>query len=271
VQISCSSSATTLGGSVTGLTGTGLVVASNGQSLSIPLPSTGTSTTFTFPQALAYGTPYDVTVPTQPTNQYCSVGNGKGTMAGLNVSNVQLNCGPGSFALSGTANGLLGPLTLVVSSTGDTAALTVAKPGFSFATLIPVGTRYRVYSQFPALRAYACNAADGTMPPGGVSLVLSCFTQYAHTLTVSGLASGASLGLSMTFSYPTGSSPDQSDTMTQTFTASNGTLTYYLPVGASYSYGITAQPASGNCALSPSGTGNGSQTTNGSAVKFSCQ
>lgn len=271
VQISCSSSATTLGGSVSGLTGSGLVVASNGQTLAIPVPATGTSTTFIFPQALAYGTPYDVTVPTQPTNQYCSVGNGKGSMAGLNVSNVQLNCGPGSFALSGTANGLLGPLTLVVSSTGDTAALTVAKPGFSFATLIPVGTRYRVYSQFPALRAYACNAADGTLPPGGVSLVLSCFTQYAHTLTVSGLASGTSLGLSMTFSYPTGSSPDQSDTMTQTFTASNGTLTYYLPVGASYSYGITAQPASGSCAISPTGTGSGSQTTNGSAVKFSCQ
>jgi len=271
VQISCSSSATTLGGSVTGLTGSGLVVASNGQSLPISAPGTGTSTTFVFPQALAYGTPYDVTVPTQPTNQYCSVGNGKGTMAGVNVSNVQLNCGAGSFALSGTANGLLGPLTLVVSSTGDTAALTVAKPGFSFATLIPVGTRYRVYSQFPALRAYACNAADGTLPPGGVSLVLSCFTQYAHTLTISGLASGASLGLSMTFSYPAGSSPDQSDTMTQTFTASNGTLTYYLPVGASYSYGITAQPTSGSCALSPTGTGSGSQTTNGSAVKFSCQ
>lgn len=81
----------TLGGSVSGLTGTGLVLQDNGgSSLAVP----ANATTFAFPSPISPGQAYSVTVSTQPTSpsQYCTVTNGSGTMASAAVSNVAVNC-----------------------------------------------------------------------------------------------------------------------------------------------------------------------------------
>lgn len=266
VGVTCSSSASTLGGSVTGLTGTGLVLTSNGQTLSLSPPLSS----FTFPTALANGTPYNVTVQTQPTLQYCTVGNGSGTVGGKAITSVAISCGQNTFTLSGTAVGLTGALTLTSTTGTDTVAVSAAAPGFSFPTPVATGTAYRVYTPFPALLPYGCHAASGAMPPGGVSVRMACFDQYPHTLSTTGLASGESMNFTLTYSYPTGQSPDLTDTVTRTVTSRGGTLNYYLPVGATYSYTVSSQPATGSCALA-NNTGQGSQTTGGSRVQFVCQ
>lgn len=69
-----------VGGNVSGLSGTGLVLQNNsGNDLSI-----GTSGTFTFSASVAEGSPYAVTIKTQPSSpsQTCAVGNGSGTAPG---------------------------------------------------------------------------------------------------------------------------------------------------------------------------------------------
>jgi hypothetical protein len=79
-----------LGGTISGLTGTGLVLA-NGNDTYTATPGT---TSFFFPTKVGNGLSYGVTVLTQPTNptQTCTVQNGSGIMGASDVTNVQVNC-----------------------------------------------------------------------------------------------------------------------------------------------------------------------------------
>src|SRR6266571_3316425 len=83
VAVSCVTNTFTIGGTVSGLSGTGLVLRNNGgDSLAVSASS------FTFSTAIASGAAYSVTVLTQPTNpsQSCTVTNGSGTVASTNVT-----------------------------------------------------------------------------------------------------------------------------------------------------------------------------------------
>ena len=80
----------TVGGSVSGLTGSGLVLQNNGgNDLTI-----GADGGFTFATPLVDLNPYVVTVLTQPSSpsQTCSVNSGSGTLAGENVTDVAVTC-----------------------------------------------------------------------------------------------------------------------------------------------------------------------------------
>ncbi|MES2933013.1 MAG: hypothetical protein V4805_05940 [Pseudomonadota bacterium] len=77
-----------LGGSITGLSGTGLVLANGSDSVS---PKAG-DTTFTFPTKVGVAAAYGVTVFAQPAGQSCTVVNGAAFMGDIDVTNVQINC-----------------------------------------------------------------------------------------------------------------------------------------------------------------------------------
>jgi hypothetical protein len=81
----------TIGGSVTGLEGSGLVLQNNG---SDDLTITGNGA-FTFDTPLTPGISYNVTVATNPTNpaQTCSVINGSGQVPTEDVTDVTVSCG----------------------------------------------------------------------------------------------------------------------------------------------------------------------------------
>ena len=79
----------TIGGTVTGLVGTGLLLQNLGAD--DLTPGNGT---FTFAIPTPNGVPYAVTVATQPANpsQICTVTNGSGTVNNANITNVAVNC-----------------------------------------------------------------------------------------------------------------------------------------------------------------------------------
>jgi hypothetical protein len=79
-----------VGATVSGLNGTGLVLQNNGGG-DITVTANGT---VTFASAQASGTAYAVTVLAQPSGpaQTCTVANGAGTIAQANVSNVAVTC-----------------------------------------------------------------------------------------------------------------------------------------------------------------------------------
>lgn len=103
VFISCSQNSYTLGGTISGLKYDGLVLV-NGASGSVTLTKSATS--FTMPGALPVGTPYGISVLTQPSQtdattgavstQTCSVkqGTDSGIMGDANVTSVQVSCTP---------------------------------------------------------------------------------------------------------------------------------------------------------------------------------
>jgi FG-GAP repeat/Divergent InlB B-repeat domain len=79
-----------IGGTVSGLSGTGLVLQNNGGD-NLPVGANGN---FTFTTAVTDGSAYNVTVLTQPTGplQTCTVGNGAGTAATTSVGNITVTC-----------------------------------------------------------------------------------------------------------------------------------------------------------------------------------
>ena len=82
----------TIGGNVSGLIGSGLVLRLNGAN-DLPIPGNGS---FVFPQALDDLTAYEVTVGQQPNGptQLCSVTGGNGTLAGADITDVAVTCAP---------------------------------------------------------------------------------------------------------------------------------------------------------------------------------
>ena len=108
----------TVGGTVTGLTGSGLLLASGFGNL--PVSAAGT---FTFGTGVVSGTPYSVSVEAQPSSptQYCSVANASGVVAAANVTNVSVTCEPP-------------PLMISKNPSPPTATVGVVYPPFGFAS-----------------------------------------------------------------------------------------------------------------------------------------
>jgi YVTN family beta-propeller protein len=78
-----------VGGTVSGLTGTGLALQNNGGDT---LAVAAAATAFTFATELLDLATYAVTVSAQPTGQTCSVTNGSGTIAAADVADVDVAC-----------------------------------------------------------------------------------------------------------------------------------------------------------------------------------
>jgi len=107
IAVACVTNTFTVGGAVTGLNGGGLVLRNNaGNDLTRDADGA-----FTFTTAVAAGSPYAVTIATQPANQTCSLANESGVIAAANVSNVSVTCA--TFRITGVigpaGGSLVGP------------------------------------------------------------------------------------------------------------------------------------------------------------------
>ena len=107
VAVSCANKATyTVGGTVSGLSGTVVLQDNGGDNLSV-----AANGSFTFATALAGGRGLHRTVKTSPSGQICTVANGSGAIGSANVTNVAVTCAASSATGSddfNRANGSLG-------------------------------------------------------------------------------------------------------------------------------------------------------------------
>ncbi|HRG73686.1 MAG TPA: hypothetical protein PLX69_03935, partial [Leptospiraceae bacterium] len=95
----------TIGGTVTQLaSGKSFAIQNNGGD-DLTVSANGS---YTFKTSIADKTAYAVSILTQPTNQICVLANDSGTLAGANITNVDITCTKGEL-LSGT---VVNPLTL---------------------------------------------------------------------------------------------------------------------------------------------------------------
>jgi hypothetical protein len=138
----------TVGGSIMGLTGTGVLNAADvygvglqlndGPTLRVFLPS---PTTFTFPpdSALPDGASYTVKIVDQPFMQVCGpeVANGTGTINGANVTNVAITCADYSFA--GAVQGLTASGLILQLNDLDTLTVPSGSTTFRFPEGVDLG------------------------------------------------------------------------------------------------------------------------------------
>src|SRR6266568_8630617 len=156
----------TVGGSITGLSGTVVLQDNGGDNLTATADGT-----FTFATPLADGSGYSVTVSTQPSGQTCTVANGSGTIAGANVTNVGVSCSASSstatYTVGGSITGLSG--TVVLQDNGGANLSATADGTFTFATPLADGSGYSVtVSTQPS--GQTCTVANGSGPIAGANV-----------------------------------------------------------------------------------------------------
>jgi len=108
-----------LGGPVSGLGVTGLVLANAAKTYAVPAGATS----WAFPVYLLAGTSYNVTIQSQPAGTSCSLVNASGTMGSADVVNVGLSCASAPPAASGTVTTLAGGTSAGFLDATGTSAL----------------------------------------------------------------------------------------------------------------------------------------------------
>ena len=243
VTITCASSAHTVGGSVVGLVGSGLVLQNNGGD-NLALTANGA---FAFAAPIASGSAYLVTVKAQPAapSQTCTVTGGSGSVGSSNVTTVNVTCTTNTYNVAVTVSGLAGSGLVLRNNGADSIAVT-ANGTKTFATKMASGAMYNVSVQTqPTMPSQICTITSpmGTVGGADVTLVASCVTStYSIGGSVTGL-SGSGLVLQNNGGDALGVS-------------ANGAFTFAtkLVTGANYAVTVKTHPAGQSCKVT-SGSG----------------
>ena len=229
-----------VGGSVAGLTTTGLVLANGTDSASI---ASG-ATSFTFATALAAGASYAVTVQTQPANANCVVSGGSGTVAAAAVSSVSVTCHPVAFTVGGSIAGLASG-GLVLANGSDTVAPASGASIFTLPALVAGGAGYAVTVRTQPAGAM-CSVANGNGTVASASVTNVAVTCAPSAFPIGGVVAGlTSSGLTL------GNGSD-------VIAVASGVLAFAFPTpvasGGGYAVSVIAQPTGLHCSVA-GGTG----------------
>jgi hypothetical protein len=259
----------TVGGTVTGLTGTGLVLTDNTtDTLTITPGKSGAAVTFTFKTAVRGA--YDVEVKTQPSNpaQTCTATNNKGT-ATANVTTVTVACttNPVTATIGGTISGLATGASVILQDNGGDALTLTANGSFTFKTPVtgPTDAYAVTVNTQPTTPNQICTVANGsgTATANVTNVTVTCVLSYTIGGTVTGL-----VGTGLTLE-------NSSDSELLKISPANGnqafTFTQFVPTGTQYTISISAQPTSPvqTCVVTPS-TASGTATANVTSVVVTC-
>ena len=251
VQVTCSNNSYTLGGSISGLSVSGLKLKNGSEVLTV---SSG-SNAFTFSTTVAYGGGYSVTVDTQPTGYTCNLINSSGTMSSSNITSVQVSCGINTYNIGGTVSGLNGGLVLKLGST--TNNLVTGAISFNFLSAAAYGDAYSVsiFSQPLTSRCVLSNASGTVGTADVTNIQVTCTPTYSIGGSLSGYT-GTGLVLR-----------NSTELITVASNASQFVFANKVTSGSAYAVSVDTQPSNMNCSVS---TASGVATSNVTSVNISC-
>ena len=241
----------TIGGTISGLTGSGLRITLNGGSSKL-IASNATS--YTFSTALTSGTSYTVAIQIQPSGQFCSVTNGGPLNIGsTNVTNANISC-INTYVVSGTVTGHTSTVTLTNNGSNAQTVL-VGSSSFSFPAQ-NAGTSWNVVA---IATGQTCTVTTGNAAGSNISanktVAFICVPNRTVGGTLTGLGSGKTVVLNN----------NGADAKSITV---NGAFTFATAVasGSNYLVTVATQPAGQTC-LVVNGSGTiGSTNINNVAV-----
>ncbi len=254
--LTCAANSYTLGGSVSGLTGTGLVLANGTDELAVA----ANATTFTMGNAVAQGSSYAVTVMTQPSGQSCGVTNASGQMGGANVTDVQFTCAAPSFTLGGTISGL-NVSGLVLANGTDELTVAANATTFTMGNTLADGATYAVTVRTqPAGRTCTVASGAGSVTAANVgNVAVTCVINAVNSYTLGGTISGLT-GPGLVLA-------NGADELTVAANATTFTMNAAVADGASYEVTVMTQPPGHLCAVAD---GMGTMTGNVADVAVTC-
>jgi len=237
-----------VGGSVSGLSGSVVLQDNGGDNLTVTANGS-----FTFATQLASGAAYNVSVKTNPAGQTCTVANGSGTVASANITSVAVSCTTNpKYSVGGTVSGLSG--TAVLQDNGGDNLTVTANGSFTFATQLASGAAYKVTVKTNPT-GQTCTVSNGTGSIGSANITnvaVTCTTIPTYSVggTVSGLSGTVVL------------QDNGGDNLTVT---ANGSFTFatQLASGAAYKVTVKTNPTGQTCTVANgSGTIGSANITN---------
>jgi Kelch motif len=254
----------TIGGTVTGLTGAGLVLQDNGGN---NLTVSANATSFTFSTAVTSGGAYSVTVFAQPADESCTVtsGSGSGT-ATANVTSVSIACIQ-AYTIGGSVFGLSGTGLVLQDNGGDnlTVSASATNYAFTFDGSIPIGGVPYSITVLSNPSGQACTVANpiGTATANVANVDISCSNLSAVTYTISGTVTGLK-GPGLILQDNLGINDDDLLPVN-----GNGSFIFVDPVssGSAYSVTVLTQATGRNCAVA---NGSGIAVANVTNVSVVC-
>jgi hypothetical protein len=258
VTVTCTTNPTySVGGNVSGLSGTVVLRNNGGDNLSV-----SASGAFTFATRLASGAAYAVTVLTQPAGQTCVVTQGTGVIASADVTTVVVTCTnnpppPTTYSIGGSVSGLAASTTVVLQNNGGNNLSIGADGAFTFSNQLASGAAYSVtVLTQPAGQTCSVTNGAGTVANANVTNVTVNCVASTTTYTIGGTITGLTgAGLRIENGPTRSASPASGAT---TFTLSD-----VVQTGFEYDVGISQQPAGQTCVLIKShGIVNNANVTN---------
>lgn len=235
IAVTCTSRVFTLGGVLSGLVGSGLVLANGDERLSVP----ANAASFIFATPVTFATNYTVTIDTQPPGMTCSASSASGTVPASNVSDVSIVCSAHAYPISGTITGLT-RAGLVLANGSDTLPVALSATDFTLPTPVAFGASYAVtIDTQPSYMTCTPSNASGTMPAAAVTHVSVACSPYAYMLggTISGLTAD---GLVLA---------NGSDLLSVAANAAVFSMPTGLAAASGYNLTVVAQPAGMSCSV----------------------
>jgi hypothetical protein len=230
----------TIGGTVTNLVGTGLVLQNNGAN-NLSVDSSGN---FTFAGTVSSGSTYSVTVMAQPSGQSCTVTNGTGT-ATSNVTSVTVACTftSATYTVGGTVSGLTAGGLFLQNGSDQ---LGISQNGtFTFPTPVNSGSSYNV-TVLSQPNGQTCTVSSGsgtaTATVTNVSVTCAAVSNVTISIVVSGLTASTP-GLVV-----------EDNGINPLSVPSNGTYPLTVAEGTPYAITVQTQPTGATCTVT-NGTG----------------
>jgi 6-phosphogluconolactonase (cycloisomerase 2 family) len=234
VAVTCTTNTYTVGGSASGLIGSGLALQDNGGD-DLAVAANGS---FVFSAAVASGSAYAITIKTQPTApwQTCVVANAAGTVGSANVANVAVTCTTNTYMVGGSAGGLIGS-GLVLQDNGGNDLSVAANGSFVFSAAVASGAAYAVTIKTqPTSPSQTCVGANAAGMVGGANVANVAVTCTINTYTVGGSVGGL-IGSGLVL---------QDNGGNDLAVAANGSFVFSAAVasGSAYAVTIKTQPTS---------------------------
>jgi trimeric autotransporter adhesin len=173
-----------IGGEVSGLSGTGLLLRNNGSN-DLTITKNGK---FEFTEKHAADASYAVTVATQPLRptQTCTVTDGSGTIGSSDVTSIAIACSTDKYLVRGSVVGLApinGYQSLDLSNGADSVTVLSGSTTFTFPTALESGAAYAVaIIEHPAGQTCWLSNASGIIGSSDASVVVTCVANVTLTL-----------------------------------------------------------------------------------------
>ncbi len=251
-----------IGGSVSGLAAGNSVTLQNNAGDDLIVSDNGA---FAFASTLFDGSDYEVTVLSNPTgpNQSCSITNGSGTIAGVDITNVMMNCVTNTHTVGGTISGLASGNTVTLQNNNGDDLVSLSNGPFTFSAQDD-GSNYEVsvLSQ-PTTPNQICTVSSGVNTLAGADVTDVSVTCVIQQYSIGGFVTGLAPDNTLTL---------QNNGGDNALISSNGIFTFNNPLNDESTYSVTvlSDPTTPNqvCSIT---NGNGTLAgTNIMNVAVSC-